>query len=91
MNLRSDPRHFSITAFMADQVAIVADHERLSPGEAVIRLRCLAGDAAGRRRLMAIMRDASRRETNPTERDKLLAIRAQVVAWNRGARAEAVG
>jgi len=91
MNLRSDPRQFSITAFMADQVAVVADHERLSPGEAVIRLRYLTGDPAGRRRLMAIMRDASRREANPTERDKLLALRAQVVAWNRAPRASAIG
>lgn len=70
MNTRSDPRHFSITAFMTDQVADVAACERLSPGEAVVRLRSMADDPAGRRRLMAIMRDATRGETHFIVDDK---------------------
>jgi hypothetical protein len=85
MTLRSDPRRFSITAFMADQVDLVARHEHLSPGEAAIRLRTLSANANGRRQLLAIVRDACRTETDPLERSKLAALRAEVVAWNRAA------
>jgi hypothetical protein len=83
MAIRSDPRRFSITAFMADQVALVAKHDRVSPGEAALRLQNMSGNPAGRRQLLAIMRDACRNETDPFERSKLTALRAQVVAWNR--------
>jgi hypothetical protein len=85
MALRSDPRRFSITAFMADQVTLVARHDRVSPGEAALRLQTMSGNPAGRRQLLAIVRDACRTETNPVERSKLTALRAQVVAWNQDA------
>jgi len=70
---------------MADQVDLVARHEHLSPGEAAIRLRSLSANSTGRRQLLAIVRDACRAETNPTERTKLAALRAEVVAWNQAA------
>lgn len=87
MALLSDPQRFSITAFMADQVTLVARHEQLSPGEAAIRLQHLSGNMAGRRRLLAIVRDACLREKDPIERSKLAALRAEVVAWNQAAEA----
>lgn len=81
MPLHTDPARFSITAFLADQVTLVARHEHLSPGQAVLRLQELSRDTRGHGCLLAIVREAERRATDPDERSKLAALTAQITAW----------
>lgn len=81
MRLQTDPSRFSITAFMADQVTLVARQERLSPGAAVLRIQELSRDSDGRARLLDIINDALRRETDPTESSKIAAVRKEMAAW----------
>jgi hypothetical protein len=81
MRLQTDPAHFSITAFLADQVTLVARHERLSPGAALLRLRELSRDTKGRRQLLAMVADAGRRENDPLEARKIAAIGSELAAW----------
>ncbi|KAA0683972.1 hypothetical protein [Roseomonas genomospecies 6] len=81
MRLQTDPTHFSITAFLADQVTLVARQEQLSPGAAVLRIQELSRDPAGRARLLEIISDAWRKETNPTESSKIAALRSELAAW----------
>lgn len=81
MRLQTDPSRFSITAFMADQVALVARQERLSPGAAVLRIQELSRDSVGREHLMEIISEAWRRETNPVESRKIAALRSEMAAW----------
>lgn len=83
MRLQTDPSRFSITAFMADQVTLVARHERLSPGAAVLRIQELSRDPAGRARLLEIIGEAARHETNPVESRKIAALRSELAAWTR--------
>ncbi|HYH23501.1 MAG TPA: hypothetical protein VD995_33200 [Azospirillum sp.] len=84
MRLQTDPAHFSITAFLADQVTLVARHERLAPGAALLRLRELSRDAKGRRQLMAMVSDEARRETDPLEVRKITALGSEMAAWLDG-------
>lgn len=81
MRLQTDPSRFSITAFMADQVTLVARQERLSPGAAVLRIQELSRDSDGRARLLDIINDALRRETDPAESNKIAAVRKEMAAW----------
>lgn len=81
MRLQTDPSRFSITAFLADQVTLVAREEQLSPGAAVLRIQELSRDPAGRARLLDIISDAWRRETNPAESGKIAALRSEMAAW----------
>ena len=81
MRLQTDPSRFSITAFLADQVALVAREEQLSPGAAVLRIQELSRDPTGRARLLEIISDAWRRETDPTESSKIAAVRSEMAAW----------
>ena len=81
MRLQTDPSRFSITAFMADQVTLGARQERLSPGAAVLRIQELSRDSDGRARLLDIINDALRRETDPAESSKIAAVRKEVAAW----------
>ncbi len=81
MRLQTDPTHFSITAFLADQVTLVARHERLSPGAALLRLRELSKDRRGRASLLAMVSAAERQENDPVEVGKIVAIRREMSAW----------
>ncbi|MGQ9370837.1 hypothetical protein [Azospirillum sp. A39] len=85
MRLHSDPARFSITAFLADQVALVARHERLSPGAALLRLRELSQDQRGRRSLLAMVAAVERQETDPVEAGKIAAVRREMAAWMEAA------
>lgn len=81
MRLQTDPSRFSITAFLADQVTLVAREEQLSPGAAVLRIQELSRDPAGRARLLDIIGEAWRRETDPAESNKIAALRSEMAAW----------
>jgi hypothetical protein len=81
MRLQTDPSRFSITAFLADQVALVARHEDVPPGAALLKLQELSRDAAGRARLMEIIRKAGEQETDPAELSKIRAIGSEIAAW----------
>lgn len=82
MRLHTDPSQFSITAFLADQVSLLARHERLSPGAAVLRLRELSQDGQGRARLLSIVEEAGQGATDPAEAAQIAAIRAELEAWH---------
>ncbi|AWK87041.1 hypothetical protein [Azospirillum thermophilum] len=82
MRLHTDPSNFSITAFLADQVTLVARQEKLSPGAALLRIQELSRDAEGRARLLRIIGDAGERETNPQEASKIAAVRRELAAWS---------
>ncbi len=85
MRLHTDPSRFSITAFLADQVTLVARQERLSPGAALLRIQELSRDPAGRARLLEIIATAWREETDPKEVTKIAALRSELDAWTRHA------
>ncbi|CAO3420319.1 hypothetical protein [Azospirillum doebereinerae] len=84
MRLQTDPSCFSITAFLADQVTLVARHENLPPGAALLRIHDLSRSAEGRARLLGIIADAAKHETNPDEAAKIAAIHGELVAWGYG-------
>lgn len=88
MRLQTDPHRFSITAFMADQVTLVARQERLSPGAAVLRIQELSRDPVGRAHLLEIINEAARHETNPVESRKIAAVRSELAAWAPSATAD---
>ncbi|WP_207459623.1 hypothetical protein [Azospirillum sp. SYSU D00513] len=81
MRLQTDPSRFSITAFLSDQVTLVARHEDLSPGAALLKLQELSRDGIGRARLMEIIRQAGEREKDPAELSKIEAIQTEIAAW----------
>ena len=85
MRLQTDPSRFSITAFLADQVTLLARHERISPGAAVLRLRELSQDGRGRQHLLDILAEAGRHEHDPTECTKIAALCQEMHAWNQHA------
>lgn len=85
MRLQTDPSRFSITAFLADQVTLVARQEHLSPGAAVLRIQELSRDPVGRARLLEIIGEAWRKETDPAEVNKIAALRSELAAWSRHA------
>lgn len=85
MRLQTDPSRFSITAFLADQVTLLARHERISPGAAVLRLRELSQNGSGRRHLLDILAEAGRHERDPAESDKIAALCREMLAWTEHA------
>jgi len=85
MPLRTDPSTFSITAFLADQVTLLARHEGISPGAAVLRLRELSEDGQGRRHLLDVFAEAGEHERDPAEADKIAAVHRETLAWIRHA------
>jgi len=84
MRLQTDPSCFSITAFLADQVTLVARREKLSPGAALLRIQEWSHSAEGQARLLRIIGDAAAHETHPLELAKIAAIRSELVAWGYG-------
>ncbi|MCG5241169.1 hypothetical protein [Azospirillum doebereinerae] len=84
MRLQTDPSCFSITAFLADQVTLVARHEDLPPGAALLRIHDLSRSPEGRARLLGIIGDAAKHETNTDEAAKIAAIHAELLAWGYG-------
>lgn len=83
MRLQTDPTRFSITAFLADQVTLVARQEKLSPGAALLRIQEMSRDPEGRARLLRILGEACERENDPCEADKIAAVRRELAAWSR--------
>ena len=81
MPLQTDPSAFSITALLADQVALVARNQKLPPGAASALLRTLMEGPAGRRRLLRMMAAEQRSETNAVEAAKAAAVLAETMAW----------
>lgn len=84
MRLQTDPSCFSITAFLADQVTLVARREGLPPGAALLRIQDWSHNAEGRARLLRIVAEAAERESNPDEAAKIAAIQRELVAWGYG-------
>lgn len=84
MRLQTDPSSFSITAFLADQVTLVARQEKLPPGAALLRINDLSGTPEGRGCLLRLISDAAARETNAEEAAKIDAIRRELIAWGYG-------
>lgn len=84
MRLQTDPSRFSITAFLADQVALVARQEKLPPGAALLRLQELSRTPEGRATLMRLIESAGRCEPNAEEAAKIEAICRELVAWGYG-------
>lgn len=81
MCLQTDPTRFSITAFLSDQVTLVARQEHISPGAALLRIHELSRDPVGRARLLGIIGEAMRREHNPAEHAKIAALTREMMAW----------
>lgn len=81
MRLQTEPSCFSITAFLADQVTLVARREGLPPGAALLRIQDWSHNAEGRARLLRIVAEAAERESNPDEAAKIAAIQRELVAW----------
>ena len=84
MRLQTDPSCFSITAFLADQVALVARQENLPPGAALLRLQELSRTPEGRTTLMHLIEAAGEREPNADEAAKISAICRELTAWGYG-------
>ncbi|MBP2227609.1 hypothetical protein J2847_000889 [Azospirillum agricola] len=80
MRLQTDPSCFSITAFLADQVSLVARKERLPPGAALLRLQEWSRTPEGRKRLLLLVVEAAALETHPHEAAKIDAIRDELAA-----------
>lgn len=89
MRLQTDPSCFSITAFLADQVTLVARQEKLPPGAALLRIQELSRDAEGRARLLRIIGDAADHETNAAEVAKIAAVQHELLAWGYGEKVSA--
>jgi hypothetical protein len=84
MRLQTDPSCFSITAFLADQVALVAREEKLPPGAALLRLQDLSRTPEGRAKLIRLIDAAAQREPNADEAAKIAAICRELSAWGYG-------
>lgn len=84
MRLQTDPSCFSITAFLSDQVTLVARQEKLPPGAALLRLQELSRTPDGRATLMRLIEAAAEQETNPDETAKIAAICRELAAWGYG-------
>ncbi|WP_042704348.1 hypothetical protein [Azospirillum sp. B506] len=84
MRLQTDPSCFSITAFLADQVALVSRQEKLPPGAALLRLQELSHTPEGRATLMRLIESAAEREQNADEAAKISAICRELSAWGYG-------
>ncbi|AWU93600.1 hypothetical protein [Azospirillum ramasamyi] len=84
MRLQTDPSCFSITAFLADQVALVAREEKLPPGAALLRLQELSRTPEGRAKLIRLIDAAAQREPNADEAAKIAAICRELSAWGYG-------
>jgi len=91
MRLQTDPSCFSITAFLADQVTLVARQEKLPPGAALLRLQELSRSPEGRATLMHLIESAARLETNLDEAAKIAAICRELAAWGYGDGRNATG
>ncbi|HEY0836961.1 MAG TPA: hypothetical protein VGE72_23825 [Azospirillum sp.] len=81
MPLQSNPAAFSITALLADQVALIARHEGVSPGAAALLLRQCMDGRGGRRRLLTMFEREMRREVDPTEAAKIAVVHTETAAW----------
>lgn len=81
MRLQTDPTAFSITALLADQVALVARSQKLPPGAASLLLHELMAGAAGRRRLLRMIEAEQRAEANRAEAAKIAVVLAETAAW----------
>lgn len=81
MALQTDPAAFSITALLADQVALVARHEGVSPGAAAMLLRQMMEQRQGCRRLLALLRRELDKEADPREAAKIAAVLRETMAW----------
>lgn len=81
MRLQTDPTAFSITALLADQVALVARNQKLPPGAASLLLRELMEDPAGRRRLLRMLESEWRAERDTAEAAKAAHVLAETAAW----------
>lgn len=81
MALQTDPAVFSITALLADQVALVARHEGVSPGAAALLLRQMMERRQGCRQLLALLRRELDQEPDPREAAKIAAVLRETAAW----------
>lgn len=81
MALQTDPTAFSITALLADQVALVARAQKLPPGAASLLLRELMEGPLGRRRLLRMIEAEWRAEGNAAESAKIAVVLAETAAW----------
>ena len=81
MPLQTDPSAFSITALLADQVALVARSQELPPGAASMMLRELMEGTLGRRRLLRMIEAEWRAEGNAAEAAKIAVVLAETAAW----------
>lgn len=81
MALQTDPAAFSITALLADQVALVARHEGVSPGAAALLLRQMMERRQGCRQLLALLRRELDQEPDPREAAKIAAVLRETTAW----------
>lgn len=82
MPLQTDPTAaFSITALLADQVALVARSQDLPPGAASLRLRELMQGADGRSQLLRLIEAELRAEPSAAEAAKIAAVLAETAAW----------
>lgn len=81
MPLQTDPTAFSITALLADQVALVARSQKLPPGAASLLLRELMEEHFGRRRLLRMIEAERRAEGNAAEAAKIAFVLAETAAW----------
>ncbi len=81
MALQTDPTAFSITALLADQVALVARSQTLPPGAASLLLRELMTGPLGRRRLLRMIEAERRSEGNAAEAAKIAVVLAETAAW----------
>lgn len=81
MALRTDPTAFSITALLADQVALVARNQKLPPGAASLLLRELMEGPLGRRRLLCMIEAERRAEGDAGEAAKIAVVLAETAAW----------
>lgn len=81
MALQTDPTTFSITALLADQVALVARSQKLPPGAAAMLLHELMEGPLGRRRLLRMIETEWRAETNAVETAKIAVVLAETAAW----------
>jgi len=79
--LQTDPTAFSITALLADQVALVARNQKLPPGAASLLLRELMEGPLGRRRLLRMIEAEWRAEGSATEAAKIAFVLAETAAW----------
>lgn len=81
MALQTNPAAFSITALLADQVALVARHEGVSPGAAAMLLRQMMERRHGCRRLLTLLRRELDKEADPREAAKIAAVLTETMAW----------